>query len=393
MPHTRESAQTQRWLAVFFFAYFAFMGLFSPFFGLYLDHVGQTALQIGILTSLPQVLRIVGPPFWGQLATRSGAPVQLLRGLTLAALLASFPLWVSTTFWTLAVWVVVMQLFISGVVPVADTVTIRAVAGDFTRYGRVRVWGSIGFVFMVVGAGWAFERYGLAAFMSVLTVTLLCTALATLRIPLTLQAPAQTAITSDSRPISGAGRGLFLASVFLMILAHASLYGFFSLYLSRLGYSGTVIGVVWAIGVVAEILFFYWQGPVFARHGLRLIMTATFVLGALRFMGVAALADVFWILLLLQVLHAFSFAAHHSASMAALQRWYPGNRLARGQGIYTSVGYGVGGSLGALGSGLMWEYISPESVFWASAAACALGAWCAWLALRPAPAADRAEAP
>jgi PPP family 3-phenylpropionic acid transporter len=110
-------------------------------------------------------------------------------------------------------------------------------------------------------------------------------------------------------------------------------------------------------------------------------------------MGVAALADVFWILLLLQVLHAFSFAAHHSASMAALQRWYPGNRLARGQGIYTSVGYGVGGSLGALGSGLMWEYISPESVFWASAAACALGAWCAWLALRPAPAADRAEAP
>ncbi len=383
MQQILEPARTQRWLAVFFFAYFGFVGLVSPFFGLYLDHVGQTALQIGILTSLPQVLRIVGPPFWGQMATRLGAPVQLLRFLTLAALFASLPLWPSTTFWALAVWVVVMQLFISGLVPVADTVAIRAVAGDFSRYGRVRVWGSIGFVIMVVGAGWAFERYGLAAFMPVLSITLLFTALATLRIPLTTQAPAQTAIASDTAPLSRAGRGLFLASVFLMILAHASLYSFFSLYLSRLGYSGTVIGVVWAIGVVAEILFFYWQGPVFARHSLRLIMTATFVLGALRFVGIASLAEVLWVLVLLQILHAFSFAAHHSASMAALQRWYPGNRLARGQGIYASVGYGVGGSLGALGAGLMWEHISPASVFWASAVACALGAWCSWLALRP----------
>jgi PPP family 3-phenylpropionic acid transporter len=169
----------------------------------------------------------------------------------------------------------------------------------------------------------------------------------------------------------------FFASAFCMMFAHSALYVFYSLHLEGLGYSKVVIGAMWTIGVVAEIVFFFFQGRLFDRFALRTILVATFVLAAVRFGVTGYLANLWWLMALVQLLHAATFAAHHSASLKRLQHWFGGAAQGRGQALYTSLSYGVGGTLGGLAMGWTWKELGPEHAFGLAACAAACGAWCA----------------
>jgi PPP family 3-phenylpropionic acid transporter len=174
----------------------------------------------------------------------------------------------------------------------------------------------------------------------------------------------------------------FFASTFLMIAAHASLYVFYSLYLARIGYSKTVIGWMWSLGVIAEIVFFYYQAPVFKRFGVRKLMLAALLLAGLRFAMIGLFAQSLIALLIAQILHAATFAAHHSASVATMQRWFAGPLQARGQALYNSISYGLGGSLGGLILSYFWDSFGPETVYWVAAAFALGAAACAGLSFR-----------
>jgi PPP family 3-phenylpropionic acid transporter len=167
----------------------------------------------------------------------------------------------------------------------------------------------------------------------------------------------------------------FFASVAAMIFAHGALYTYFSLYLAQLGYSKTAIGAFWVTGVVLEIAFFFTQGAFFRRFGAFPLLSASFLLAALRFGMIATLAD-FWLLLVVaQVLHAATFAVHHSASIITVQQWFPGAAATRGQALYISVGYGVGGTAGSLVAAWLWSAAGPAAAVWSSSAAALVGWW------------------
>jgi PPP family 3-phenylpropionic acid transporter len=177
----------------------------------------------------------------------------------------------------------------------------------------------------------------------------------------------------------------FLLSAFLMIAAHAALYVFYSLHLAQIGYSKGLIGWMWSLGVVAEIVFFYYQAPLFRRFGVAVIMVASLVLAVVRFAMIGWLAHSLVALLIAQILHAATFGAHHSASIATLQRWFSGPLLARGQAIYTSVAYGLGGTLGGIILGVFWDKFGPQSVYLVAALLALAGAVCSILSYRWAP--------
>ncbi|MFZ9314650.1 MAG: MFS transporter [Burkholderiaceae bacterium] len=367
--------KTARSLAVFFASYFSYVGLFSPYLSLWLSGRGFTPAEIGVLVSPLQWTRIVGPPFWGWLADRASAE-QVPRLLQRSALLAVFTaglLLLDWSFWSLFALLFFMSLFLTGQVPIAESLAMQTSRGDLGRYGRVRVWGSVGFIVAVLASGWAFDGLGIGVLPYGLILLLALVAWAAGRLParpvqdLSVPSMALRAVLAQGRV-----RGFLLAS-FLMLLSHAPLYTLFSLWLEGHGYSRFEIGLLWTLGVVAEILVFQYQKPFFQRWGLRAVWVGSYLVTAARFCLIALSEGNLMVLVCAQLLHAVTFGLHHSASVGLVQLWFPAQAQARGQALYTMASYGLGGSLGGILAGWVWEAYFPEASFWVSVSVALLG--------------------
>ena len=125
---------------------------------------------------------------------------------------------------------------------------------------------------------------------------------------------------------------------------------------------------MWSLGVVAEIVFFYYQAPIFQRLGVRVLMLSSLSIAIGRFLLIGFGAQSLFLLLIAQVLHAATFAAHHSASVMTMQRWFSGPLQSRGQALYISISYGLGGSFGGLVLSAFWNNVNGRAVFFAAAA-------------------------
>jgi PPP family 3-phenylpropionic acid transporter len=167
-----------------------------------------------------------------------------------------------------------------------------------------------------------------------------------------------------------------------MLYAHSVFYTFFSLYLEAHGYGKGAIGLIWAVGVVAEIAMFYLQRPLFVRFSAPSLLGFSVAVAAIRFALVGASDGALWLLLLTQLLHAITFGLHHTASQALLSRWFGAERQASAQALYVTVGYGLGGMIGGLGASWIWVAISPAAAFYGAGAVAALGCIAVWWCVR-----------
>ena len=370
--------------------YFAFVGASGPWFPLLFDQWGMTAFQIGALVALSHLIRIVAPPVWGWAADRRGQTRSLLlagAGIMTAMCLVlpqAGGLDPAQRFLAAALVMAVLHLAAAGQGPLTESMSLRLADGDFGLYGRMRVWGSLGFILAVAGLGPVLDAYGVWLLPFLLATIAASLALAVRRLP-----PGETprARRQDGRlrdEILKPTMLAFLAASLLMILAHAPFYAFFSLYLAHLGYAKWAIGLFWALGVVAEVGLFLLQKRLFDRFPATLLLLATMLLGVLRFLMTACAA---WlpgltatvVLILAQVLHAATFALHHSASMSLMHQRFGTRYQARAQSLYTAVSYGIGGAIGALGAGVIWQTWGPGATFQAAALAAGLGAGAALL--------------
>ncbi len=360
-----SSSWPKQWtaFALFLFAYYGYVGILSPYVSLFFAGQGIPAAQIGVLMSLTQVMRIFGPNLWGWIADRSQKRVLVLRLTALATLVSFAGMLFGQTFVEFFVIMLLVNAFASALAPVAEAHMLTDMRGDLTHYGRLRLWGSVGFVASVLAVGSLLDWKGVQwmpwAALSMLGLAFLASFGMREAVPAQVHHQTASARTLLKRPDVAA----FFGSAFLMIAAHAALYVFYSLYLSQLGYSKTVIGLMWSLGVVAEIVFFFNQAPIFRKFGLRNLMIACFLLAALRFFMIGFGAESLWLLLIAQVLHAASFGVHHSASIATLQYWFHGPLQARGQALFISVSYGLGGTLGGLFLSIVWDKFGPQAVY------------------------------
>lgn len=378
-------------------SYFAHIGFFNPYLPLWLQDMGLGLMAISVLTSVQSATRLFAPYAWGWFSDRSGERVRLLRGGATIALVCSWGLWLpfdALGFVGLLVVLLLMFVHTSAMMPMSEAAMAHLVSQggqfDARRYGRVRLWGSIGFLVTVLAAGAWFDRHGMASFPAWTSVTLLAVAASVWWMPDVREAPATTD-TPAAQPVwrllrQPAVAWLF-AAMFWHVLAHIFIYVFFSLYLDSLGYSKTTIGWLWAVSVVLEIAWFFTQG----RWLPLLSLTAWLVLAAAAMAGRMVLTAgwplVLPLLVCAQMLHAITFATHHTVCIALISHHFPGRLRARGQALYTVIGYGIPGVLGGIGGGFLSTWWGLSSVFWASAAsaglamACALRVWA--LARRP----------
>ena len=368
-------------LAGVYFFYFAYIGAFAPYFSLYLDALGVTAAGIGVIMALPQLVRIFAPHLWGWLADRDGRRLRVARLGTLLGVAVYCGLFAAHGFeWLFAI-VLLMSFCLSAALPLIEVTTLAHLGEHTAQYGRIRVWGSIGFIAAVLAIGYALDWLPIVALLWILLAILLGVLALLALVP---EAP-HAEHAHDHTPIAHVLRQpqvvALMAACALMAVAHGPYYTFYSIYLVGHGYTKGAVGWLWALGVICEIAIFFWMSHLFRVFTLGQVLIASFALTVVRFLIVAWWADSLLLLLLAQTLHAASFGSFHAAALGYVHRFFRGRNQARGQAIYASLTFGLGGTLGGLYAGYAWERLGAGITF-SGAAACAFaGMLILWLKL------------
>ncbi len=360
--------------------YFAHIGFFNPYLPLWLQHLGQPILVISLLTAVQPLTRIFAPYIWGTVSDRTGERVRLLRWSAFVALLGSAGLWWNGGPAWIALVLLVVFTHTSSMMSLTEAAMSHLVAGDWGRYGRIRLWGSLGFMVTVFVAGWWFDHFGMGHFQAWTALTLVAVLGCTLWLPDAREKPAGAPVVHE--PVGPVLRQpavrWFFASLFFHVMAHVTIHAFFSLYLDAQGYSKAIIGALWAVSVVIEIGWFFWQGRIIGRLTLPRWLMVCGATTVVRFVITSAFPGWLAALFLAQGLHAVTFAAHHTTSIAIITRHFPGNLRGRGQALFTIVGYGLSGVIGVVAGGWFVGRFGYQALYAAAAVLGLLATLCAW---------------
>jgi MFS transporter, PPP family, 3-phenylpropionic acid transporter len=360
-------------LAGFYFAYFAFVAAYSSYWSLYLQSLGFAAAQIGTLMAVQQVMRIFAPTFWGALSDRIGRPDWVIKFTTLAAVCVFCAVFFASSFVGLFIVMSVVGLFWSGPLPLVEASTLQRLGGSTAQYGRIRLWGSIGFIVVVSGVGALLDFIAISRLPVILLLLMLAMLLFAWLVPrgaVLTHGSEQGSIVSILRQPKVLA---FFVACFLMTFAHGPLYVFFSIYLVDHGYSKTSVGLLWSIGVLVEIAIFFHFPRIQQRFSLPRIFLFCFFVAVIRFLLIAWCAEWFPLLFFAQMLHALTFGAFHVIAMGFVHRCFSGRHQAKGQALFTGLTYGAGGMLGGFLSGFVWEPLGPAITFSLAALSAAIG--------------------
>jgi PPP family 3-phenylpropionic acid transporter len=361
--------------------YFAHIGFFNPYLPLWLKGLGFPIVVISLLTSVQSFTRVFAPYAWGALSDHTGERVRLLRVSAAVALVASCGLWIDGGPWWIGLVLLLLFTHTSSMMSLTEAAMAHLVAGDWGRYGRIRLWGSAGFLLTVFVAGAWFDRFGMASFPAWAALTLALVLACTLWLPDTREKPEVHALRVRE-PVGPVLRQpavrWFFVSLLFHVMSHFAIYGFLSLYLDSLGYDKAMIGLLWSVSVALEIAWFFAQGRIIGRLPMSRWLVVCGVAMVLRMALTAGLGSWLVALFVGQVLHALTFATHHTTCIAMVSRHFPGGLRARGQALFTVIGYGIGGVVGVLAGGALASRFGFPAMYAVAMLLAVVGTLCAW---------------
>jgi PPP family 3-phenylpropionic acid transporter len=357
MPQAVAPLSTR--LGAFYATSFLVVGIQSPFWPVWLSGRGLDAQEIAILFAAAIWAKVIATPLIGGLTDRLGWRRGIMVALAAIACIAYAMLWPAWGFWPLLWLNLVAGVAQSALMPLGDSITLAAVRGTGLDYGRIRVWGSISFIVAAMGSG-ALLAGNAAPAMPGNTVLVLVLAASAMLLIACFWIPSAPAAVGRAR-WAALGRfaadrrfWLFVASGSALQSSHQLYYGFGTLYWREQGFSDTVIGALWAEGVVAEIALFWQSAPLVARLGPLGLMALGGVAGIVRWSligavpGLAAAA-------VLQLLHGLTFGAAHIGAMYFMARTVPPGAAASAQSLYAAVSAGLGSGFVMLAAGVLYS--------------------------------------
>ncbi|MCG9510627.1 MFS transporter [Acinetobacter pittii] len=352
-------------LSGFYFFYYSIVGTFMPYWNLYLQDQGFNYQEIGVLSSIAIVTRFFAPLIWGWIADKSGKRMLLVR---LATWMESC-IWlaifiVPNTFQSIALLMLIFSFFQNAILAQFEGVTLFWLGDQKAKlYGKIRKWGSVGFIVGVFTIGAILEIVPI----SMLPILLLIIASLAFIWSFTIREP-DSAPTSQKhlepllpvlkRPTVAA----FFTIEFILLFSHAPFYSFYSNFLKSLSFSTTQIGFLWAMGVFAEIFMFSIAAKVFQYFSWRILVIACLILTSIRWMLVAIFSHDFIGQLFAQCLHAFSFGLFHLIAMRVIFQNFSAGQQGRGQALYSTM-WGLGVAFGSVLAGHFWNILSGEIIF------------------------------
>lgn len=366
-------------LSGYYFAYFAFIGAFAPYFALYLQSLAFSATDIAILMSLMQLMRIVAPNLWGWLSERTGVRMPIVRASALASLLGFCLFFATTDFVGVFVAMALMSFFWSAALPLVESTTFNHLGGEGHRYGSIRSWGSAGFIVAVLLIGYALDHLPVSSLLWMSALILAAIVVCAVLLPEAPRPVESRIAASLVTTLRQKHVQALFGACFFMSAAHGALYVFYSIYLVENGYGKSLVGWMWTLGVVAEIVVFLLMPRILRRFTMREILIFAFVAAIVRFVMIGWGVHSLTVLLVAQLLHGATFGAYHAAAIALVNLWFPGKLQSRGQALYGSLSFGAGGMLGGLLSGFTWDSIGSAWTYTLGSGFALIGlVWLMW---------------
>ena len=350
-------------LAGFYFFYFASIGAFLPYWNLYLQHLEFSARQIGELSAVLLATKIVAPYTWGWVADHTGKRLAAIRIASFIGMMIFAAALGLSDYWSLLVVLAGYSFFWNAALPQFEAATMNNLRDSKHMYSRIRLWGSVGFILTASVLAPVLEKYGIQHLPWIILIILLFAWINTLFVnekPPSLEKIAPSSMWKTClRPQVLA----LLIACFLIQTSHGPYYTFFSIYTEDNGYSRSLIGQLWALGVLAEVVVFYYMYRWLPKFGAKFLLLTAMLLTVLRWWLIAYYVEYLSILLFAQLLHAASYGLFHASAIHLIDEYFSGSIQGRGQALFASISFGLGGSLGSLVSGYTWNSIGPSYVY------------------------------
>ena len=335
-------------------ALYATIGALYPYIPIYYHSLGLGLGSIGLVAAVFSAAGMVGSPLWGAAADRFGRsrfvlliPAGLASGAFAVLALAH-------GLWAVAAAAAAASFAMSGVSPVLDARALETIPDDRSRFGRLRVWGSISFIASALFVGWLTDRAGIGSLFIVLISALLLTGL----VGLSLQSRSTEPILPRLGGLAAVLRSpvlvRFLAVALVVWSANSAINGFFSIHLVEIGAPQTLVGWAWAIGAAVEVPLMFSFSALARRFGLERLIVFGAALFVVRAAAVALVTDPV-LATLTMAIHGAAFALVLIGCVAYVSRHAPTGAAAAAQGVLTAtimglamiIGPEIGGELSA----------------------------------------------
>jgi len=359
-------------LAGFYFFYFAVLGALVPYWGLYLKSIGFTPVDIGTLMAVIMLSRIVAPNVWAYIADHREDRMRVVRVASFLTLLLFAGVFAGTSFWWLVLVMLAFSFFWHASLPLIEVQVMHHTRHKPGAYGRVRLWGSIGFIASVALLGSLLDVTGPWWILPVMSALMAGIWVFSLTLPESEMAGHMEHPGPFLKVMLRPEILAFLIACLLMQVSHGPYYTFYSIYLEGHGYSKTVIGLLWAYAVVCEIIVFLFMPRILQHIEQRTVLLVSFALAAARWLVIGYFPDSLSFLIIAQTLHAASFGSFYAAGMQMVYRFFVGKHQHRGQALYGTVAFGMGGAIGSYYSGHTWATLGPGPTFAIAAVSAAL---------------------
>jgi len=357
--------------STFYFFYFTTIGVIIPYWSLHLQYIGFNATEIGQLMAILLATKVVAPNIWASvvdhLIAKHGSALGLLKFAVFATLIFySLLYWVSS-YWWVAFLMLGYCVFWNACLPQIESATLNYLKERRDEYGAIRLWGSIGFIVTVSLLGVLMDISGPKVIFpaGIISLVLLFIVSVFMR-DTSLKPPPKLSNSSSIRKLLTPRVLLVLMLCVLMQVSHAPFYTFFSIFLESYGYSKSLIGVLWSLGVVFEIIVFMVCHKIMRNYPLIFLLSVTFLIAGIRWCLLGLYPESLTIVIFTQIMHAVTYGLYHSVMIQLIDRYFQGQYQVRGQALYSSITFGVGGALGSVISGYVWTYFGANFLFYAA---------------------------
>jgi len=344
-----------------YFLYFGVMGVFLPYFNLYCYHLKFSGFQIGVLSGIRSIALVLFPLVWAGLADR----FHIRRPIYIFCSFISTAIWAfylyTTDFWAMLLITVFYGIFYAPIISFLEAFTMDVLGTEKKSYGKMRGWGTIAFIMTVLLLGKVIDIYSIEIIIILIFFGSMAQALISIKIP-DIQIKKQTSFSSNAKVLLKRPVIVFLFCAFLMLVSHGTYYGFYSIHLENLGYGKTFIGISWALASIAEIIVMIKSDIIFKRFSTDNVLFFSFMVAALRWMGLSFTTSPV-IILFLQILHAVTYGTFHVSSILYIDSLTPDEGKTLGQAVNNAVTYGLGLMVGFFINGYLFETLGTFTLF------------------------------
>jgi PPP family 3-phenylpropionic acid transporter len=365
------------WAPPLYFLYYAAAATLLPFLTIYYQDLGLTGTQIGLLASMPPLLSLVSAPVWGVVSdTMKQRKLSLLIAIGGAILLALALSTVRGFVWLIPT-VMLFSFFFSPIMPLVDTTTISMLGGQKERYGRLRLWGAVGWGVAAPVVGWLIEMDSAAWSFWAYAALMALGFLIALGVPETGRI--ETATRPDLRISLASPRWLlFLIIAFSGGMTLSMISNFLFLFLRQLGADEFSLGLTLTVATVSELPILFFSSRLLSRWNEGQLIGVALLVFAIRALAYSFIA-VPWLALPIQLLHGPTFSLMWIAGVSYADRIAPTGLEATAQGLFSGVMLGIGSAAGAFLGGLLYEYVGLVMMFRLVALISLVGMGFVWL--------------